>query len=93
MPNKKTKKSNKLNKINLSNSENSIEIYQTKDGAIEFNVDIKNQNIQASKAQIVNLFKIDKSVALRHIKNIFKNGEVNQSNMQKMHIAVFILQI
>lgn len=84
MPNKKTKKSNK---INTQSSENSIEIYQTKDGAIEFNADIKNQNIWASQGQIVNLFKIDQSVASRHIKNIFKNGEVDKSNMQKMHIA------
>ena len=87
MTNKKNKKTNKPNKINLSSQENSIEIYQTKDGAIEFNADIKNQNIWASQGQIVNLFKIDQSVASRHIKNIFKDGEVDKSNMQKMHIA------
>jgi hypothetical protein len=81
------KKTNKPNKINIPSQENLIEIYQTKDGAIEFNADIKNQNIWASQAQIVNLFKIDQSVASRHIKNIFKNGEVDESNMQKMHIA------
>jgi len=63
-------------------------IYQAKDGAIEFGADIKNQNIWASQAQIVKLFKIDQSVASRHIKNIFKDGEVDEkSNMQKMHIA------
>ena len=39
------------------------------------------------EAQIVNFFKIDKSVASRHIKNIFKDGEVDKSNMQKMHIV------
>jgi death-on-curing family protein len=87
MINKKTKKTNKPNKINIPSQENLIEIYQTKDGAIEFNADIKNQNIWANQAQIVNLFKIDQSVASRHIKNIFKNGEVDKSNMQKMHIA------
>ena len=87
MTKNKIKKTNKPNKINLSSQENSIEIYQTKDGAIEFNADIKNQNIWASQGQIVNLFKIDQSVASRHIKNIFKDGEVDKSNMQKMHIA------
>ncbi len=87
MTKNKIKKTNKPNKINLSSQENSIEIYQTKDGAIEFNADIKNQNIWASQGQIVNLFKIDQSVASRHIKNIFKYGEVDKSNMQKMHIA------
>lgn len=63
-------------------------IYQAKDGAIELNADIKNQNIWASQAQIVELFNVDQSVASRHIKNIFKDGEVDaKSNMQKMHIA------
>ena len=46
----------KITKINLSSQESLIEIYQTKDGAIEFNADIKNQNIWVSQAQIVNLF-------------------------------------
>jgi death-on-curing family protein len=63
-------------------------VYQAKDGAIELKADLKNQNIWASQAQIVSLFKIDQSVASRHIKNIFKDGEVDtKSNMQKMHIA------
>ncbi len=69
-------------------TQNQSLIYQAKDGAIEFNADIKNQNIWASQAQIVSLFAIDQSVASRHIKNIFKDGEVDaKSNMQKMHIA------
>jgi len=63
-------------------------IYQAKDGVIEINADIKNQNIWASQAQIVDIFKIDQSVASRHIKNIFKDNEIDKkSNMQKMHIA------
>ncbi len=78
---------NKPNKINALGKESLIEIYQTKDGAIEFNADVKNQNIWSSQGQIVNLFKINQSVASRHIKNIFKDGEVDKSNMQKMHIA------
>jgi hypothetical protein len=73
------KKTNKPYRIKIPSQENLIEIYQTKDGAIEFNADIKNQNIWANQAQIVNLFKIDQSVASRHIKNIFKNGEVDES--------------
>jgi hypothetical protein len=34
------------------------------------------------------LFEVDQSVVSRHIRNIFKDGEVDQkSNMHKMHIA------
>ena len=73
-------------KSKLSNSRPLI--YQAKDGAIEINADIKNQNIWASQAQIVDIFKIDQSVASRHIKNIFKDNEIDKKrNMQKMHIA------
>lgn len=68
--------------------ENKIVVYQTKSGALELRGDIKNETIWADQAQIVELFDIDQSVISRHIKNIFKDGEIDQkSNMQKMHIA------
>ncbi|NCD06106.1 MAG: Fic/DOC family protein [Spirochaetia bacterium] len=63
-------------------------IYQTKSGSLEFKGDFKKETIWASQADIVKLFKVDQSVVSRHIKNIFKDGEVlEKSNMQKMHIA------
>ena len=73
-------------------------IYQAKSGAIELKGDLKKETIWASQAQIVELFNVDQSVVSRHIRNIFKDSEINsKSNMQKMHIAnsdkpvVFIL--
>ena len=63
-------------------------IYQAPSGAIEFRGDFGKETIWATQAQIVGLFGVDQSVVSRHIKNIFKNGEVlEKSNMQKMHIA------
>ncbi len=63
-------------------------IYQAKNGAIELRGDASHETIWASQAQIVELFGVDQSVVSRHIKNIFKDGEIEQkSNMQKMHIA------
>jgi len=83
---KKLKKAK--NKIAGSEKEGEILIYQDKSGAIEFKGDFKKETIWASQAQIVELFGVDQSVASRHIRNIFKDGEVDQkSNMQKMHIA------
>lgn len=71
----------------LSTSSKTL-VYQTKDGAIKLKTDSDQENVWASQAQIVELFKIDQSVASRHIKNVFKDGEVDEkSNMQKMHIA------
>jgi hypothetical protein len=63
-------------------------IYQAKNGAIELKGDWTQDTIWASQAQITDLFQVDQSVVSRHIKNIFKDYEVDkESNMQKMHIA------
>lgn len=63
-------------------------IYQAKNGAIELKGDLTQDTIWASQAQITDLFQVDQSVVSRHIKNIFKDYEVDkESNMQKMHIA------
>lgn len=65
-----------------------IVIYQAKSGAIELRGDFTRETIWASQMQIVDLFGVDQSVVSRHIKNIFKAGEVEEkSNMQKMHNA------
>lgn len=67
---------------------NNIVIYQAKSGAIELRGDLKRENIWATQSQIVTLFGVDQSVISRHIRNIFKDNEIEQkSNMQKMHIT------
>jgi len=52
-------------------------IYQSKTGAIELRGDFDCENIWATKKQIGGIFNIDRSVVSRHIKNIFKDGEMN----------------
>lgn len=65
-----------------------VVIYQARTGAIELKGDFQHETIWATQAQIVSLFDVDQSVVSRHIKNIFKDGEVDEkSNMQKMHNA------
>jgi len=65
-----------------------VVIYQAKNGAIELRGDFDRETIWATQAQVVELFGVDQSVISRHIKNIFKDGEIEaKSNMQKMHIA------
>ncbi len=65
-----------------------IVIYQSKSGAIELKGDFGKETIWATQAQIVKLFNVDQSVVSRHIRNIFKDGEINgKGNMQKMHNA------
>ncbi|MFZ1361261.1 MAG: virulence protein RhuM/Fic/DOC family protein [Candidatus Saccharimonadales bacterium] len=70
------------------NNQGNLVIYQGADGAIELPVDVTNETIWATQAQIVSLFGIDQSGVARHIKNILHDEEVDEkSNMQKTHIA------
>lgn len=65
-----------------------IEIYQSQDGHLELKVSLEKDTVWLSQAQMVELFERDQSVLSRHIRNVFKEGELaEQSNMQKMHIT------
>src|SRR3989344_7729636 len=52
-------------------------IYQAKTGAIELRGDFGKETIWATLDQIANLFGRDKSVISRHIKDIFKQRELD----------------
>lgn len=70
----------------MTENNNELAIFQTKDGAIQLRQDVKKETIWASQADLILLYGKDQSVISRHIKNIFKDGEVDKkSNMQKMH--------
>jgi len=53
-------------------------IYQNKSGAIELKSDFEKDTLWANQAQIAELFEIDRSVATRHINNIFKDEELDK---------------
>lgn len=56
-------------------------IFQAKNGAIELRSDLKKETIWASLDQIAYLFGRDKSVISRHIKNIFKENELERDSV------------
>lgn len=58
-----------------------IVIYQTKHGQIEFKGDLEKDTLWASLQQISDLFGRDKSVISRHIKNIFKDDELDRDSV------------
>jgi len=62
-----------------------IEIYQALNGEIEFRGDVAHDTIWASLEQIAKLFGRDKSGISRHIKNIFKSGELDKDAV----VAIF----
>jgi|GEM_PF-1917911 len=61
----------------ISNSD--ILLYQTEDGKIKIDVRLDNETVWLSLNQMAELFQRDKSVILRHIKNVFNEGELNEN--------------
>ncbi len=55
-----------------------IVIYQGKNGEISLKGDFKRETIWASMQQIADLFETDKSGISRHIKNIYRSGELKK---------------
>ena len=64
-----------------------IILFETKDHSVTLKVPVEN-TVWLTQEQMVELFGRDVSVISRHIKNVFKENEVDrESNLQKMQIA------
>ncbi len=59
---------------------NELVIYESKDGNIKLDVNIENETVWLSLAQMSKLFGWDKSVISRHIKNIFEEEELEPTS-------------
>jgi hypothetical protein len=71
-------------------TESQIVIYRSKDGRTKIDVRMSEQTLWVSQAQMAQLFGRERSVITKHIKNIFDEGELNESsNVQILHITQF----
>ena len=61
--------------------EKRIEIYQGAKGEVIFDVDTNEETIWATQAQITQLFGVDRTVIGRHLRNIFKDGELDEKRV------------
>lgn len=65
-----------------------IVIYSTPEGDFALPYDRDRETVWASQAQIQGLFGVDQSGVSRHIRNVFRDAEVDaESTMQKVHTA------
>ena len=55
-----------------------IEIYQAKDGTTQISVQIEKETVWLNQEQLTKLFDRDRTVIGRHIRNIFKEGELQE---------------
>ena len=54
-------------------------IYQAPEGGIVFDVDVESETMWATQVQIAQLFGVDKTVISRHLKNIYKDEELEEA--------------
>jgi death-on-curing family protein len=65
-----------------------VAIYQAEDGTTKLEVQLEQDSVWLSQAQMVELFARERSVITKHIGNVFREGELDKkSNVQNMHIA------
>ncbi|MDF7824779.1 virulence protein RhuM/Fic/DOC family protein [Pontiellaceae bacterium B12227] len=58
------------------NKKQELAIYRSKDGGVQLNVQLEKETLWLSLNQLVELFERDKSVISRHLRNIYKEGEL-----------------
>lgn len=58
---------------------NKIEVYKIANGEVVFNLDEVTETLWATEDQISKLFSVDRSVINRHIRNIFRDGELDEN--------------
>ena len=59
-------------------SSNQIVIYKTDDGQIHIDVRMENETMWLSQQQMADVFQTDRTSVLRHIKNIYATGELDE---------------
>ena len=67
---------------------NEIVIFETEDNEVKLPVMVEDETVWLNQNQMIELFGRDQSVISRHIRNVFKEQEVDEkSNMHFLHIA------
>ena len=72
----------------MDNSKGQVIFYKTPERATAVEVRLERETLWLTQAQMVELFQRERSVITKHLRNIFREKELDQkSNVQKMHIA------
>jgi prophage maintenance system killer protein len=65
-----------------------IALFQAPDGAVRVEVRLERDTVWLTQAQMAELFGRERSVITKHLRNVFRDGELDeQSNVQNLHIA------
>ena len=59
---------------------NAIEIYRSQDGSIPLKVKLENDTVWLTQSQMAELFGVDRTSIVRHIRNIYKSEELDRNS-------------
>lgn len=59
---------------------NQIEIYRSQDGSVQLNVKLENETVWLTQSQMADLFGVDRTSIVRHIRNIYKSEELEENS-------------
>ena len=66
-----------------------IILYEAADGTTAVEVRLDHDTVWLTQKQMAQLFQTERSVITKHLRNIFRTGELDEkSNVQKMHIPL-----
>ena len=63
----------------IAHNGSSIVLYTTDDGSTQLEVKLERDTVWLTQSQMAVLFGRDRTVITRHIRNIFKEGELEES--------------
>jgi len=66
------------NKTRAEDGFNEILLYTTPNGKVKVEIYLQNETIWLTQQKIADLFGVERSVATKHLKNIFQSGELNE---------------
>ena len=72
----------------LINGGGEVVLYKAPDGQIRLDVRLEQDTVWLTQAQIADLFGRERSVISKHVRNVFRDRELDEkSNVQNLHIA------
>ena len=70
----------KNKQITKQNSFTEFLLYTTPNGKVKVEIFLHNENIWLTQAKIAELFGVERSVATKHLQNIFQEGELDKKS-------------
>lgn len=61
--------------------EKGLVVYDAVEGEVVFDVDREKETIWATQEEIAKLFGVDRTVVVRHLRNVFKEGELEEERV------------